>query len=339
MRQTKLIPFLILVCLLAACSSMNNPTQAIDVETPTVEAPIVQTIKDTPTWTPTTISSATPMIITATPTLQVSAIPENPLVVYFIDVDQGDAILLQDPNGRVVLIDGGDADSGILPFLQSQNINGIDLMIATDLHADHIGGLVQVLNTMPVSRVVINGQISASATFEHFLDGIVSDQAAFSIARRGDTLGEGLMNFSVLNPVSINNDDTDMNSLVLRLDYGDVSFLFMGDAGQATEAAMIASGLVQPADILKVGNHGSGTSSSPDFLALVHPSVAIYFAGRGNTYGYPGAITLTNLAVVGSEVFGTDVNGTIIITTDGTTYRVNITNGVPRMPALLTSTP
>ncbi len=239
----------------------------------------------------------------------------------------------------MALIDGGEKNTGILPFLQSLGIARIDLMVATHPHADHIGGLVQVLEVMPVSQVVTNGQISTTSTFEQFLNGVARDQAAFSIAKQGDILNAGAMTISVLSPASLSSEDSNNNSLVLRLDYGQVSFLFMGDADQEAETTMVNAGLVSPVDILKVGHHASGTASSLAFLSAAAPSVAIYTAGTGNTYGHPHAITLSHLADAGAEIYGTDVNGTILVTTDGETYQVDTSKGETVIPPLPSVTP
>jgi len=113
----------------------------------------------------------------------------------------------------------------------------------------------------------------------------------------------------------------------------------MGDADKAAEVNMIAAGLAVPATILKVGHHGSETASSPAFLALVKPATAIYSAGMGNSFGHPKAITLADLAAVGARIFGTDVNGTVLVSTDSQTYQVLPARGGPRLPPLPTITP
>ena len=130
---------------------------------------------------------------------------------------------------------------------------------------------------------------------------------------------------------------------MLRLVFGKVAFLFTGDAGKQAEAGMLAAGEDVQAQILKVGHHGSSSASSPAFLAAVKPQVAIYCCGVGNSYGHPHAETLTALADVGAKVYGTDVNGTVVVTSDGTTYQVDPRKGrgagsafdAPRPPQLL----
>jgi competence protein ComEC len=327
-----------LVCLLAACAPAGKGTQTTTAGT--LSALPGSTSTQIPTGTITTpapspTNTQPPEIFTAIANLTPTVTPGASLKVYFIDVGQGDSILILSPDGKIILIDGGEADSGCLPFLKGLGVSHIDLMVATHPHSDHIGGLVQVLKAMPVVRVVTNGQISATPTFEDFLNGIANDKAALVIAKEGDTISEGQLSFAVLSPVNTSGDDLNHNSLVLRLVYGQVSFLFMGDADKAAEASMIAAGLVLPTTILKVGHHGSEYSSSPAFLALVHPAVAIYTAGIGNDYGHPKPVTLADLTAVGAQIYGTDVNGTITVTTDGQVYRVDIQKGAEHMPVLI----
>lgn len=157
-------------------------------------------------------------------------------------------------------------------------------------------------------------------------------EAEYVEVKQGDTLPFAGMTFQVLNPYTTTGDDLNNNSVVLRLVYGQVSFLFTGDAQQDAEARMIADGFPLKADILKVGHHGSHTSSSEAFLAQVKPVVAIYSAGAGNTYGHPHAETIAALNAVGAKIYGTDQNGTISVTTEGNTYEINVAKETAQAP-------
>jgi competence protein ComEC len=306
------------VILLAGCSTPYVPIQ--QTAAPTV---------DQHTQAATTPSQTA----TTSPQSQFSTTPSGSLQVHFIDVGQGDSVLIQTSGGTSMLIDGGDTDMGIVQYLKSKGVTQLDTVVATHPHADHIGGLVQVLKAIPVAKVVTNGQPTTTKTYENFLDAIAAAKSEYVEVKRGDSLHLDNIVFTVLNPVSINGDDLNNNSLVLRLVYGKVSFLFEGDAQAEAEASMAASSVsLVSATILKVGHHGSRTSSSPAFLSLVKPEVAIYSAGRNNAYGHPHPETLMALAAVGATVYGTDVNGTIIVTTDGNTYKVSPTTGQPRGP-------
>jgi competence protein ComEC len=266
----------------------------------------------TPTLTPTTVD------LSSTNTPQV----ENPLRVHFINVGQGDATLIQAPDGETMLIDGGDSNTGVLQYLLSQGVQHLNLMVATHPHSDHIGGLVQVLEGIPVDEVITNGQMHTTSIYERFLDAIASAQVQYAEVKRGDMIPLGNLEFDVLSPISITSEDLNDNSIVLRLVYGDTSFLFTGDAQANAEASMLNSDLDVSATILKVAHHGSRTSSTPAFLNAVKPQVAIYFAGLGNDYGHPHAETLEALSSVGAKIYGTDIDGTIIVITDGKDYTV-----------------
>ena len=252
-----------------------------------------------------------------------------PLRVHFIDVGQGDAILIQAPDGEVGLIDGGEAGSGVVQYLQNSGITHLDLVIATHPHEDHIGGLVEVLNAFPVDRVITNGVKHTTLTYEHFLDAIISSKAEYVEVKRGDTISLGDLNFSVLSPVDNTDEDLNDGSLVLRLVYGKISFLFTGDAQPEAEDNMLTTGLDVNATILKVAHHGSRTGSPLTFITAINPQVAIYSAGSGNDYGHPHPETLDVLVSVGSKIYGTDINGTIVVTTDGNEYSIKTTKQVP----------
>jgi competence protein ComEC len=239
-----------------------------------------------------------------------------------IDVGQGDSILVRAADGTTVLIDGGEASSGVIGYLKGQTVHRINLMVATHPHSDHIGGLVEVLEAFPVDKVATNGQEHTSLTFERFIDAIASSGAVYLEPKRGDTLVVGGLSFQVLNPDRTSAFDMNNQSLVLRLVFGNVAFLFAGDAGMDAERSMLAAHLDLQADVLKVGHHGSGSASSSEFLNVIRPKVAVYSAGAGNSYGHPHPETLQALSAVGAAIYGTDKDGSVVITSDGATYQV-----------------
>ncbi|MFW6116302.1 MAG: MBL fold metallo-hydrolase [bacterium] len=249
-----------------------------------------------------------------------------------MDVGQADAILILSPDGRGVLIDGGDRDSGIVDYLRSQGVSSLDVMVATHPHADHISGLVDVLRSLSVAGVVTNGAEHTTLTYERFLDAIIAAGAPYSEVRRGDTLEVGLLKFDVLHPSGLTGD-LNNDSIVLRLVYGDIVFLFTGDAEGEAERSLVASGQKLDSTVLKVGHHGSRSSTTSPFLEQVSPEVAVYSCATDNSYGHPHVDTLTALADVGADVYGTDVNGTVVITTGGTGYSVSVgREGQPSAP-------
>lgn len=262
------------------------------------------------------------------------------LTVHFIDVGQGDAILV-DLGDTEVLIDGGDRSPGVTAYLEDYVNGSLEVMIATHPHADHIGGLIEVLDDFDVEEIWLNGDTSTSKTYSDFITKVNAEGAEVYeatwrhiIVTRGlmvyvlNQLGlrfiavGGLM-FDVLNPFGPLVDDINNNSIVLMMSYCDTDFLFMGDAEEEAESSMIAAGALTDIDILKVGHHGSRSSSSQAFLNIVQPEVAIYMAGEDNTYGHPHPETITALEDIGAEVYGTDVCGTITVTTNGSEYIIS----------------
>ena len=267
---------------------------------------------------------------------QVLPAPTGTLTVHFIDVGQGDSILL-DLGDTEVLIDGGDKSPGVVSYINHYVDGPLEVMIATHPHADHIGGLIGVLDAFKVDEIWLNGDTSTSQTYSQFMSAVNSEGAEVYVARRGDTIHAGNLTFNVLSPVDLGND-TNNNSIVLSLSYGQVDFLFTGDAQKEAEASMLAAGIVPDVEILKVGHHGSRTASSMQFLQVARPECAIYMAGKGNSYGHPHQETIANLCEIGAEIYGTDIHGTIVITTDGVTYSVLPTNNVPPVACPTTTT-
>jgi beta-lactamase superfamily II metal-dependent hydrolase len=258
------------------------------------------------------------------------------LTVHFIDVGQGDSILF-DLGDVEVLIDGGDKSPGVVSYIDDHIDGPLEVMVATHPHADHIGGLIAVLDAFEVDEIWLNGDTSTSKTYSQFMSAVTSEGAKVFVARRGDTIQAGNLTFNVLNPVNLSGKTND-NSIVLSLSYGQVDFLFTGDAEQEAEASMLSVVIVPDVEILKVGHHGSRTASSIQFLQAAKPEYAIYMAGQGNSYGHPHQETIINLCEVGAEIYGTDIHGTIIITTDGVTYNLRPSNNVPPVVCPTTTT-
>lgn len=249
----------------------------------------------------------------------------NNLQVYYLDVGQGDSILLKGPD-FTILIDAGRHDrSDVVPHLEQIGIDSIDLLIGTHPHADHIGQFPEVLARYPVSEVWLSGDTNTTRTFEDAIDAIAASGAAYHEPRAGEVYQIGSARIEVLNPAELTGNANE-GSVSTRILFGNIAFMFTGDAEEPTERAIIARGVDLKSHILKLGHHGSDTSSSPAFIEAVQPEVAIWSAGADNTYGHPSAEVIERLEQMGITVYGTAIHSTIIVTTDGDRYEVKTTN-------------
>lgn len=243
--------------------------------------------------------------------------------VFYFDVDQAEAVLLKGP-GFTILIDAGDKGrNDVVPHLQRLDVETIDLLILTHPHADHIGQAAKVLQKFQVAEVWMSGYEHTTRLFEEVLDAILASEADYFEPRRGDVVEFGDLRLEVLNPDTIGKDLHDAN-IVVRAVYGDVAFLFTGDAEKKTEKKVMASSLPVNVQILQLGHHGSRTSTSLEFLRAVRPSVAIYSAGINNMYGHPHSEVVNRLRIRDIPLYGTDVHGTIIVSTDGVDYYIEV---------------
>lgn len=249
--------------------------------------------------------------------------PVGQLVAHFIDVGQGDAILIQTPT-KNILIDAGEQGNTVVNYLESKGVTHLDLVIGTHPHSDHIGGLVNVLQSIPVDEVIDPGVVHTTKTFEDYLTLIDQKDITFTEGRAGMSrdLGGGA-SMKVLHPSSPSSSDLNNASVVVRVTFGKTSFMLTGDAESESESQILSRGYALNSTVLKVGHHGSRTSTSSAFLSAVNPSVAVIMCGTGNSYGHPHEETLAKLANAGVDIYRTDVQGTIVITTDGQTYEVN----------------
>lgn len=248
----------------------------------------------------------------------------NDMLVHFINVGQGDAILIQSPNGKSMLIDGGVKGEGknIVSYLREQGVEQLDYVVATHPDADHIGGLIGVLNSISIKHFLDSGKVHTSQTYEEMISLVAEKNIPYIVPKTGDEIKlDEALNIKVLNA---DEDAADNNeaSIVLKVVYNNVSFLLTGDAGVDVEKKMMASQDVS-ATILKAGHHGSNTSSSAAFIKAVNPEAAVLSYGQDNKYGHPHFEVVESLQQAGSKIYGTAESGHIVIATDGQTYSVN----------------
>lgn len=248
------------------------------------------------------------------------------LKVSYIDVGQADSILIQVPNGKKVLIDAGNNEDAntITSYLKKQGVGKLDIVIATHPHEDHIGSMDTVINTFDVGQVVMPRKDATTQTYKHLITAIRNKGLKITEAKAGLKLDLGPEVIALLlAPNSTDYEDVNNYSAVLKLSYGTNTFLFEGDAEEQSENEMLKAGYSLKTDVLKVGHHGSNTSSTTAFLAKVSPKYAIISVGEGNTYGHPAQTTINKLVNIGAKVYRTDQFGTIVVESDGSKISVN----------------
>ncbi|TVR40049.1 MAG: MBL fold metallo-hydrolase [Bacteroidia bacterium] len=253
---------------------------------------------------------------------------EPPFVyeVHFVDVGQGDAIYVVTPE-KNVLIDGGRRNSGIVEYLQRLEVESIDLVIGTHPHADHVGGLIEVFHTFDVTEVIDPEVNYSTVTYRDYRTTIDSREITFTAGRSGMEwqLSEGAV-MQIVHPAAPSTRHINDASVVARIVFGDIAVLLTGDAEERAEREMLARSEPLRSQILKVGHHGSITSTTLDFLEQVKPEVAVIMVGEGNRYAHPNEETLHNLEAAGAEIYRTDTHGSIVIKTNGIRYVIHTTS-------------
>jgi len=253
---------------------------------------------------------------------------EGSLTIHFIDVGQADAAVVL-CGGKVLMIDGGNAEDSSLIYSYLRNtigISHIDYMIATHPHEDHIGGLSGALNACTVGKVYSPVLTYDSKVFSSLVKYTQNQGRQLMMPDAGEvlTLGEALV--ELMPPVRQHEDINDM-SIVVRIVFGDTSFLFTGDAEWEAEHDLIESEYNLSATLLKVGHHGSSSSSSYAFLREVMPKYAVISVGNGNSYGHPSDAVLSRLRDAGAVIYRTDLNGHITVVSDGKNLEVSVQKG------------
>ena len=260
---------------------------------------------------------------------------EGVLTVEVLDVGQGDSILLRAPDGKVLLIDGSTGGEGVAipPMLAQRGISRIDLLIATHPHADHIGGLDDVVASLPVGLFVDSGQAHTTRGYQALMEGVEARGVRYQTAEAGDRFNLGAeVRVELLHPAARlltgTRSDLNSNSVVARVTHGDNCFLFTGDAEAPTEEALLRRGL-GPCAVLKVAHHGGAHSSTAEFLDAVRPEIALISAGEGNSYGHPAAEAIARLEAAGAAVYRTDTMGTLRVVSDGQQLWVSAAREAP----------
>jgi len=243
---------------------------------------------------------------------------EGEVLVHFIDVGQGDSILVQSRN-HAVLIDAGTASASqnIIGYLESLGVSSLDYVVATHPHSDHIGSMPEILDRFSVWNLWMPDVAHDTAAFERFLDAIERNNLEITTVQAGDTLSAGPIRMTAVAPNRSGYANLNDYSIVLHMQFGDTAFLFTGDSEALSEAEMIAAGWNLRANVLNAGHHGSRTSSSAPFLDAVGAQAVVISVGAGNQFGHPHPEVLERFAERNMEVMRTDEWGTIVMATDG----------------------
>ena len=247
---------------------------------------------------------------------------DTDLSIHIIDVGQGDSIFIRTPNGKTMLIDAGEPSAGktVVSYLNRHYIDKIDILIGTHPHADHIGGLAEVINNFEIGKIYMPRKIHTSKTYEKLLETIRDNGLKITEAKSDITVElDDDIYLYFLNPLRDFGDDLNLWSVVLKMEYKDTSFLFTGDLESPVELELLEK--YDPdflkSDFLKVGHHGSNTSTSQKFLDNVQPIVAVISSKTGNSYGHPHKEVIDRLTKMNINVYRTDKQGNIVIRSDG----------------------
>ena len=246
------------------------------------------------------------------------------LMVTWLDVGQGDAAVIQ-CGGQSMLIDGGkpEKSSYIYAWLQQHGLSYLDVIVATHVDADHIGGLSGALNYASVGTAYCPVTTGTTETFQSFVKYLAQRGKQITVPTAGETFALGGAQVQILGPLHRAEDSND-NSIVLKVSFGATSFLFTGDAERAEEQDLLNAGVNLQSTVLKVGHHGSDTSTSYPFLRAVAPQYAVISVGAGNSYGHPTEAVLSRLRDAGVTTFRTDMQGEITAVSDGQTVNFSV---------------
>ncbi|GAA0816535.1 ComEC/Rec2 family competence protein [Clostridium tertium] len=243
---------------------------------------------------------------------------KNTLQVHFIDVGQGDSILVQ-VNNKNLLIDSGPnkSEDKLKKYLKELNISKFDYIIATHPHEDHIGNMSYIINNFDVLNFYAPKVENSTKAFETMVESLIRKDLKIKVLKaniKSINLGKNIV-VNVFSPLSNSYEYLNNYSPIVKISYENTSFLFTGDAEELSENEVLNAGFDLKCDVLKIGHHGSSSSTSEKFLKAINPSIAVISVGEDNTYGHPTDTVLSRLKE--TKIYRTDINGNIVITSDG----------------------
>ena len=244
------------------------------------------------------------------------------LKVHYLDVGQGDSIFIELPNNETMLIDAAESyqSENIINYLKNLNYQKIDYVIGTHPHTDHIGGLKDIINTFEIGKIYMPKVVSTTKTYESLLMAIKDKNLKINTAKAGTSIIDtDTLKINILAPNSETYTELNNYSVVTKITYGTTKFLFMGDAEKLSENEIKEN---VAADVIKIGHHGSNTSSSIDFIRKVNAKYGIISVGLNNKYNLPKEETITNWENSGTKIYLTSINGTIRASSDGTNIKI-----------------
>lgn len=245
---------------------------------------------------------------------------QGDMAVHFIDVGQGDSILVQFPSEENMLIDAGENDKGdvVIDYLKNQGVTRIDYLVGTHPHSDHIGGMDDVIDEFDIGEIYMPKVSHTTKTYKDVLEAIDNKGLKIKAAKTGMTIPVKDAKAEILAPDDdMKSDDLNDHSIVIKLSYGETVFLLQADAEKRTEASILESGTDIKADVLKLGHHGSSTSNTNEYIEAVDPDYGIISLGKDNKYGHPHKEVMALMDEKGITIYRTDEDGTIVAISDG----------------------
>lgn len=260
------------------------------------------------------------VIIKYNSTIKTNISLENNIITHFIDVGQGDCILIQ-VNHKNLLIDSGTGNSKekVIRYLKNNNITKLDYIIATHPHEDHIGGMASIIKTFKVGEFIAPKVTSSSEDFKDMIRALINKDIYIKVAKPNITLDLGPdTTCIILSPNRKIYKDTNNYSCAIKISYKTSTYLFTGDIETVSEQEILNKGYNLKAQVLKVGHHGSNSSTSTEFLNAVSPKIAVISCGANNTYGHPNKETTDKLNNLNCIIYRTDLDKNIVLISDGT---------------------